>query len=223
MKSIKTISLVGATTSFLIAFMACALAQRGGGDDQRKECARVVALEIKRCQNGLAIPPNTIVVLDASGWPMQFDEFELPLRQIREDVSYLRHAASYLSNVASKSSELDFKAIARSTSEIEKRAQRLRNNLHLPGPDRKAERRVGDAQAGVPSEAVSLGWKPDAAQLSSALSALGLLIYNALRNPIIRGYLIDTTRSGKARSDLDKIIELAAHIKLSSEMIGRVR
>ncbi len=149
-------------------------------------------------------------MLEALGRPTESGEARLPLAQIREDLGYLQAVTDYLSQAASQSGELNFKAIGRSASEIRKRAGRLKDGLALPAPERDA----GHGEEKVPA---------DSGQLRAALSALSAQISDAVDNPALRGHLLDVTASVKARSGLEKIVLLSGRIKACSEALGRNR
>jgi hypothetical protein len=208
MESIIKILFLKVIVIFLLLLIApCTPAQRTD-DNEERECEGTTGPEQLRCENETNASDIAEIILDASAQPMQFRELRLPLAQIREDISYLRSVTSYLSLTASQDGELNFKAVVKSASEIKRRALRLKENLSLPDPEK------------IPmpkEEKVPL----DAGQLRPALSALSALISDAVRNPALRGHLLDMRRSAKARSELDEIVELSERIKMSSEMLGK--
>ena len=140
--------------------------------------------------------------------PVRCCESHLPLAQIRDDLNYLQNVNRYLSQSAFRSGELNFELVAKSTSEIRKRADRLRNNLALPGVEKGAEQRTEPELLLEP------------ARLKAALSKLSALIAGAMRNPVLRGYLLDHALSAKARRDLDEIVGLSKWVWKSCEFIN---
>ena len=201
--------------AFLVTVLApCALAQPAASDaasdEGRRDCRRASGLERRRCEGEISaaqIPPGTT---DDSGSPEQPGEFQLPLVQISKDLRYLQTATGFLSQAASQSGEIDFEAVARTASEVRKRAARLKVSLALPKSEKSAK---------YAGEKFPL----DAAQLRPALSALSALISDAVRNPVLRGSFLDARRSAVVRSELDEIVRLSERIKMSSELLGKNR
>ena len=140
------------------------------------------------------------------GQPVRCCESRLPLAQIRDDLNYLQYVG--LSQSAFRGGELNFKAVAKSASEIRKRAARLRNNLALPGVEKGAEQ--------SPPELLL-----EPVGLKAALSKLWALIRGAMPNPVLRGRLLDFALAGKARRDLDEIVELSERVRKSCELINK--
>ncbi|HEY6188784.1 MAG TPA: hypothetical protein VIW80_14095 [Pyrinomonadaceae bacterium] len=129
--------------------------------------------------------------------------------QISKDIRYLQAVTNYLSRTASQSSELlDFKAITKSASAISERADRLQDSLALPDSQKR------DMADSPPA---------DAEQLRVALLALSAKISDAVRNPVLKGYLLDATEAAKARGELSEIIRMSERIKLSSKILGNAR
>jgi hypothetical protein len=105
---------------------------------------------------------------------------------------------------------LDPKSIAKSASEIKKRAERLKYNLVLPEPEKGTKR--SKAEVGAELE-----------QLKSSLTTLSGLIFGFVNNPLFQNAnTVDAELSAKARRDLEEIIELSKGIKKSSERLGKV-
>ena len=132
---------------------------------------------------------------------------QMLLTQINEDFMRIQIVNNALAKSLAAGGELDFKAVAESASEIKKRAGRLRENLLLPEP---AEDRP-KASSGI-----------DAWQLKDALAELDRLVFSFVHNPGFRSVrVIDAEWSAKARSDLERIIELSGRLKKSSERLHR--
>jgi hypothetical protein len=132
---------------------------------------------------------------------------QLALAQINEDFTRIQIVNNALAKSLAAGGELDFKAVAESASEIKKRAGRLRENLLLPEP---AEDRP-KASSGI-----------DAWQLKDALAELDRLVFSFVHNPGFQSVrVIDAEWSAKARSDLERIIELSGRLKKSSERLHR--
>ncbi len=133
----------------------------------------------------------------------------LSLMQIREDFMRIQVVNYELAKAVSHGGTLDFRYVAKSASDIKKRAERLKDNLMLPesGPS-PGRLRVEDVQG------------PE--QLRSSLSSLAKLIVGFVNNPVLKdANVIDAELSVKARRDLDEIIELSGHVKRSSEKLNK--
>ena len=203
--------LATAATLLLMALVPCARAQSTDDDGERRnECRRGSASERRRCENEIGAPGSSSPVLNGAGQPAQLYGTSLPLAQIEEDLGYLQDAADYLAGAASRDGALDLKAVEKTASEVRKRAGRLRDLLLLPnrqkGEGRREERVIGDAE-----------------HLRAALSELSELMADAVRNPVLRGYLLDPVMSAEARRDLDEIVELCDRIKNGSETLVKTR
>jgi hypothetical protein len=207
---IKIMLRVLAVTFLVVVIAPCALAQKDISDDEPEGCERTVGLEREQCEGEADALTQALMLEDAAGRPLQSGELQLSLAQIREDLSYLQAAASYLLQSASQRGELDFEALAKSASEIRRRANRLKESLALPSPEKSAKARG--------EKALFVAW-----QLRTALSALSALLFEVVPNPVLRGRLLDATMAARAMSELDKIIELSERIKSSSEALGQDR
>ena len=135
-------------------------------------------------------------------------EPRLALAQIREDFLRLQVVNNDLAQAVSGGGPLDFKLVAKSASEIKKRAERLKLNLALP----EAE------EGGKPPAAAA---PADPEQLRAALSRLDGIILrftNALHAKGVRRF--DAQSSARLRLDLEAIIGLSGRVKKCSEKLG---
>lgn len=131
----------------------------------------------------------------------------LVLAQIKEDFLHIQVIDRSLRQTTSATQALNFGTIAKSVSEIKKRAVRLKTNLALPESEEILE-----------MVKVKPGTEPE--QLRSSLSALSDSIYEFVSNPFfLSSKVVDTRMSAKARKDLEQIIELSSHLKRSSEKL----
>src|SRR5215208_1613580 len=202
--AIDFIRLTAAATFLLMALVPCARAQ--GSDDEgarRSECIRAAGSDRKRCENEIGAPGNPAPFPDGPGRPARLDEASLPLTQINEDLDYLQNAVDYLSHAASRADALDLKTVGKIASEVRRRTGRLRDGLALPRPQERARQR---------EESVIV----DAGRLREALWELSKLVADAVRNPVLRGYLLDPAMSAEAWRDLDEIVELSDSIRTGS-------
>ena len=138
---------------------------------------------------------------------------ELHLRttlvQIREDFLRIQVLDDQLHKFATRNEPFDLKAVAKHASEITQRAERLRQNLVLPGT--KKNRRH-------PGPGVDMGIE----QLRVAILDLSKAINAFVENPVFeKSGVIDAKLSMKAAGDLDRIIEVSWQLKRSSEKLKR--
>ena len=126
---------------------------------------------------------------------------KLAYAQIREDFKSIQIVNNDLTRAASRRGSLDLELIEKLSSEIKKRAARLKDNMVLPESESVFDR--PQAEAGV-----------EAAQLKSSLSVLDGLITEFVDNPIFKeANLVDVQLSAKARRDLEEIIEVCDQVK----------
>ena len=133
---------------------------------------------------------------------------KLAVAQLQEDFTRLQIVNKELVLTTAKRPDLDLKFVAKSASEMNKRAERLMSNLALPAPPGPAR---------VKPEAMS-----DAGQVKKSITALGWLVYRFAKNPIFQeAEVIDTQSATKARRELEEIIALSAELKRSSELLDK--
>jgi hypothetical protein len=102
---------------------------------------------------------------------------------------------------------LDYKFVSKSASEINKRADRLKNNLDLPEPN-------ASKSALASSAANQL-------EMKKAMLRLGKLIYSFSHNPFFKEASVVNENAIQARYELDEIIELSKQIKIDSEKLKK--
>lgn len=187
--------------------LATALAPQALGQDAaiieatRKERERRAGEEARRLASW------ELRMLEQRKLPEQRKDLNLAWAQIREDYKQLQVVNNDLARAVSGGAALDFKYVAKSASEIRKRAARLRENMVLP----EVEKPSGPAKEEAGAE-----------RLKSALSTLDQLVLDFVNNPIFeRARTADVQMSTKARRDLESIIELSDHIKKSSERLSK--
>lgn len=135
-------------------------------------------------------------------------EPRLAFAQIREDFQRLQVVNNDLARAVSGGGDLDLKLVAKSASEIRKRAERLKLNLALP------EAAEGEQVPASPPPA-------DPEQLRKALSRLDGIVLrftNALHAKGVGRF--DAQSSTRLRLDLEAIIGLSERVKKSSEKLG---
>jgi len=142
-----------------------------------------------------------------SGQPLR--DPRLAFAQIREDFIRIQVVNNDLAKAVAGGGQLDLKLVAKSASEIKRRAERLKDNLALPEEE-------GDDK----SPAATL--PADAEQLKTALSQLDGMILkfaNELHAKGVRRF--DAKSSGKMRRDLEEIIALSGRAKKSCEKLEK--
>jgi hypothetical protein len=137
-------------------------------------------------------------------------EPKLDIAQIREDFVRIQVVNYDLADAVARPGALDLKLVAKSVSEIKKRARRLKDNMVLPELPSVFER-----------PQMEVGFEPE--QLKSSLTVLRKLVIGFVNNPIFReANIVDVQLSAKARHDLEDIIEVSELIKKSSEKLGKL-
>lgn len=133
---------------------------------------------------------------------------KLAFVQIREDFRRIQVVDNEVMRAVVNNKALDYKQIAEAAGEIKKCAARLKTNLVFPEPD-------GDEQR---QERLD----PDTAGLKPSLIALDKLILGFVHNPIFKDAgVVDAKLGGKARRDLESIIELSDKLKKSAERMRK--
>lgn len=135
-------------------------------------------------------------------------EPRLAFAQIREDFMRLQVVNNDLARAVSGGSQLDFKLVAKSASEIKRRAERLKENLALPEAEEGAKPPASPAPT-------------DPGQLRTALSRLDGIVLrftNALHAKGLGRF--DAQSSARLRLDLEAIIGLSERVKKGSEKLG---
>jgi hypothetical protein len=131
----------------------------------------------------------------------------LAFAQIREDFVRLQVVNNDLARAVAGGGRLDLKLVAKSASEIKKRAERLKDNLALPA-------------AAEGDKAPARETPTDPEQLRTALSRLDELILRFANNLHSKGVRrFDAQSSAKVRRDLEEIIVLSGRVKKSSEKL----
>lgn len=103
--------------------------------------------------------------------------------------------------------KLDYKFIATSAAEINKRADRLKDNLDLPDPN------------GVKSEAAASA--STELEMKKSMLRLGKLIYSFTHNPFFKEASVVNDNAVQARRELDEIIDVSKQIKVDSEKLKK--
>ena len=121
--------------------------------------------------------------------------------QIREDFTRLQVINNEMMQTVFVKKNIDPKLIVKTTSEINKRASRLSENLVLPRIDDKASvQKLDDTR--------------NALSLEARLLALDHCIMSFIANPLFKQpNVVDSQNALKARSDLSLIVRLSEELK----------
>ena len=134
-------------------------------------------------------------------------EPRLAFAEIREDFIRLQVVNNDLARAVSGGGQLDFKLVAKSASEIKKRAERLKLNLALPEAAEGEKVPASPPPAGPEQLRVAL----------SRLDGIVLRFTNALHAKGVGRF--DARSSVRLRLDLEAIIGLSERVKKSSEKL----
>lgn len=149
---------------------------------------------------------------EAASRPRTAETERVALTQIAEDFKRIQILNNKMMGSTMKVTTPDYESIATSTTEIGKRAKRIRNNLSLP-------KAVSDEIEKGPE------YKPavDAAGMKAALLSLDGAIVNFIENPIFQTpSVIDLKHATKASRDLESIIEFSRLISKDAERLSNL-
>lgn len=130
----------------------------------------------------------------------------LALKEIKEDFESLQAVNNDMMRDCSEVVLLDFKLISEATTEINKRAKRLKTNLAM---------RLGEEDKKDEKPSVIEG-----EQMKASLAKLDQLIMSFVTNPLFQNpKVLDANLSSKSGDDLEQIILLSKIIKKSDEKL----
>ena len=125
---------------------------------------------------------------------------QLALAQVQEDFTHIQLINKKLGLSALGSGSLDLKYVTKAASEINKRAERLKENLALPEP----------ADATQPFKYTV----ENATQLKAPIVDLARLILDFTDNPYFKeAAVLETHQANKARQDLESIIVISERVR----------
>lgn len=203
MKSVVKLICRAAVALLLAAAIGPRASAQNTDDDNAEECEHAAGSERGRCEGHAESPGNAVSIPD----DRERLESRLCLVHLGDDLSYLRGATEYLSRAA-RSGALDFRAIAKSASEIRRRAARIKDCLTLPSRRKSAGR--------LEEKLIS-----DSGELRAALGVLSALLSGTLRNPALTGYVLDAAKPLEAANELDAIVELSGRVKAGGESLAK--
>jgi hypothetical protein len=133
---------------------------------------------------------------------------ELALAQLQEDFTYLQRINKRLGLAALSDAGLDLKFVTKSATEINQRAERLKENLALPIPAEPAE----------PYKQYTV---VNATQLKAPIVELARLVVDFADNPLFKeASVLETVNANVAHRDLARIILLSEEIRNLSKSLG---
>jgi hypothetical protein len=188
-----------------LLFTACALARVQG---QQMSAAERASRE-QMAGDAAASEEREMTLMLAERYHRSGEQRDphLAFAQIREDFLRLQVVNNGLARAASGGGQLDLKLVAKSASEIKKRAERLKENLALP-----------EAAAVAKSPAPEL---TDAEQLRAALSRLDGIVLRFANNLHAKGVRrLDADSYARLRLDLEAIVALSVRVKRGSEKLA---
>jgi hypothetical protein len=134
----------------------------------------------------------------------------LRMAEIAEDYRDLQQVNNKMMGAAMRAAEPDYKMVAGSLADIRRRAERLRDNLALPAPAEKDEKRSG-------SKAFE-----DAAGMKAALLALDRSIMSFVGSPLFKNTdVLDAEAAANAARDLKEVIELSRQMNKDAERLSK--
>lgn len=131
---------------------------------------------------------------------------QMILAEVNEDFDRLRAIDEEMKTSLKSQNALDYKHIAESSAEVKKRATRLKTNLALPAPKDMKREKMQDPGVDL---------KPSLVMLES-------LINSFITNPIFSDSGgLDAKLAGKAKLDLESIIDLSDKVRKSAEKLSK--
>lgn len=125
---------------------------------------------------------------------------QLALAQVQEDFTHIQLVNKKLGLSALRGGDLDLKFVTKAAAEINKRAERLKENLALPAPD----------NATAPFKYTV----ENATQLKAPIVDLARLILDFTDNPYFKeAAVLETHQANKARQDLESIIVISERVR----------
>lgn len=148
---------------------------------------------------------NLRLVLERAHRPRTKERIQQAVEELQEDFTRLQVLnLEFVKSI--NTPKLDYKFITKSAGEINKRADRLKNNLELPDPK------------GGKSIPATISTELD---MKKSMLRLGKLIYSFTRNPFFKEASVVNDNAVQARRELDEIIDVSKQIKVDSEKLKK--
>ena len=133
---------------------------------------------------------------------------QLALTQLQEDFMRIQQVNKPLGLMALGKAALDLKFVNKSAAEINKRAERLKQNLALP-------------ESGESASALQPYTVNNSSQLKVPIVTLARLILDFTSNPFFKEASVVVTPAYQARRDLEAIIQLSAEVRDLSKKLAQ--
>jgi hypothetical protein len=144
--------------------------------------------------------------------PRTTEEEKLALAQIAEDYQRIQLINNRMMSGAMSRPVPNFKDIAETTAEIRRRANRMRDNLRLPAPQKSES-----VKATLPLQV------NDAAQMKAALLDLDRSIMSFIKNQIFKNTsVVDLEEASKASRNLVTIIESSQLLSKEARKLSKL-
>ncbi|MET0648587.1 MAG: hypothetical protein ABW208_18400 [Pyrinomonadaceae bacterium] len=135
---------------------------------------------------------------------------ELRLSEIAEDYRDLQQVNNKMMSATMRAPAPDYELINKSVADIRRRAERLRENLALPAPEAKDEKKTEPKPA------------EDSAGMKAALLALDRSIMSFVRSPLFKNTdVLDAEAAARAGRDLADVIERSRLAAKDAERLGK--
>lgn len=133
-------------------------------------------------------------------------ERRVPFERMKEDFEQLQLTNTRLFETTRSASALDYVQVKRDSTEIEKRAARLRKDLLLPEPEKRENHKEGTE------------FPP--ADLIAALGALDSAVRRFVENPVFQQpHLVDAKLWSQASNECDRVIELSKQVQKIAKLL----
>lgn len=144
--------------------------------------------------------------LERQGKPASKRDPQMIMAEVNEDFDRLRAIDEEMQTTLSSKTALDYKHVADTSAEVKKRATRLKTNLTFPAGKDERRQKIEDPGA----------------DLKLSVAVLEGLIKSFITNPIFSDSGgLDAQLAGKAKRDLDNIIEFSDKVRKSAEKMSK--
>ena len=135
---------------------------------------------------------------------------ELRMSEIAEDYRDIQQVNNKMMAAVMRAAEPDYDLINKSTADIRRRAERLRENLALPAPESKGEAKAEPKPA------------EDVKGMKAALLALDRSLMSFVRSPLFKNTdVLDAEAAARASRDLADVIERSRLAAKDAERLGK--
>jgi hypothetical protein len=198
--------------AFATVFAPESFAQQPGRGDTLSTSERMRQRQLRRNEQMEAGLMISAIEKESRRRPSEDDRPRLDYMQIKEDFERIQTVNNQMMVMTFANNVVNYKNIAEASSEIRKRAARLKVTLPLPESENPEQ-----------SEQPLKGWNElDQGEVKPALKALDDLIMGFVNNPVFqKPEIVDVPESSKAKRALEDIIKLSAKIKKSAEKLSK--